>query len=82
MIEENQRMSIKTRDLKPEGYYWGRRHEGRGAEIVQISTVFGEDPEFLTVAVMGSEEHHDLQKFEFLAEIDFPDGVEPRVRAN
>ena len=40
--------------------------------VVEISTVFGEDPEFWTVAVLGSDQHFMPGDFEIIAPIEPP----------
>jgi hypothetical protein len=46
--------------------------EGR---LVQVSTVFGASPEFLTMALIGSDRHFALDDFEFITVIAAPDQV-------
>lgn len=41
-------------------------------EIVQVSTVFGSTAEFWTVAIMGSDEHFDLEAFECFHTVPSP----------
>lgn len=62
-------MPINKELLQAESYYWARRENGDEPEIVQISSIFGEGPDYMTVAVMGSDQHHSLGDFEFMAEI-------------
>ncbi|NLS07154.1 hypothetical protein HGP14_28050 [Rhizobium sp. P32RR-XVIII] len=42
-------------ELKRDSYYWARRRGESAWEIVQISTVFGEEREFWAVARIGSD---------------------------
>jgi len=35
--------------------------------IVQVSTIVGEAPDFWTLAVVGSDQHHMLSDFEIIA---------------
>ncbi|KAA0689464.1 hypothetical protein DTW90_31750 [Neorhizobium sp. P12A] len=63
---------IETESLEPEGLYWARRNSAGPVEVVQVSTVFGREKEFLTVATLGSDEHYALEDFEFVAEITPP----------
>ncbi|MBB5663653.1 hypothetical protein GGE68_001843 [Rhizobium leguminosarum] len=68
---------IELADLEPSGYYWALRDiflsDGADElEIVQISTVFGETYEYLSVAVLGSDQHYSLKDFVFFAKIDVP----------
>lgn len=64
---------IATKDLQAETYYWMRAKAlGSSLEIGRVTTVFGEDPEYWTVATIGSETHHMLYDFDFIQKIDHP----------
>jgi hypothetical protein len=64
-------MSVKS--LVPSGFYWANpKHEDGELTIVQVSTVFGEDHDFWTFAVIGSDEHQMLSDFDILAPVDMP----------
>ena len=65
-------MPIDRTELQPEGYYWARRKKSDEMEVVQVSTVFGRDPDYLTVAILSSEQHFTLEEFEFYALISPP----------
>ncbi len=41
--------------------------------IVQISPIFGVDPEYWTLAVVGSDQHHMIGDFELITRADPPD---------
>ena len=60
---------IKHEALEPDGFYWARRLDGGELEIVQVSTVFGRGREFLSVAVIGSDQHYTLEEFAFHAAV-------------
>lgn len=62
-------MPISREKLVPDAYYWARRESGDDIEIVQISTIFGDGPDYMTVAVMGSDQHHSPGAFEFIAQV-------------
>jgi hypothetical protein len=65
---------ISIEQLQANHFYWARRRQSAGApigeapelEVIRISTIFGSAPEFWTVAMSGSEEHFDLEAFEYL----------------
>ncbi|TCR76763.1 hypothetical protein EV561_11923 [Rhizobium sp. BK376] len=57
-------------ELRPDIYYWVRRREpSSDLEVARVSAVFGEDPDYWTVTRAGSDVHHMLDEFEFLAEV-------------
>jgi hypothetical protein len=60
---------IEYEALEPDGFYWARRLVGGELEIVQVSTVFGRKREFLTVAIIGSDQHYTLEEFAFYAAV-------------
>lgn len=64
---------IDQSELKPDRYYWakveGQEGDGR-IEIVQISTVFGAEREYWTIARLGSDLHAMLEDFRFLGEVE------------
>ncbi|WP_354541259.1 hypothetical protein [Rhizobium sp. OAE497] len=70
-------------DIVPEAFYWARpvKQTDGALSIVQISTVFGEAPDYWTVAVLGSEQHHMIEDFQLLAIIDPPDTTSLRQAA-
>lgn len=47
------------KSLVPDAFYWARSdmHTGGRTTIVQVSTIFGEDPDFWTLALLGSDQH-------------------------
>ena len=61
---------IALNDLVAEQFYWARRRTGIDAErelqIVRVSSIFGSTREFLTIAVVGSDQHHALDEFDFI----------------
>lgn len=63
---------IDQDELRPGSYYWARRCGAQDAEVVQISDVFGQERQFWSVAVMGSDQHHSLSEFSFLIRLDEP----------
>jgi hypothetical protein len=57
--------------LVPGGFYWarsGNHFDGRPT-VVQISDVFGDAPEFWTLALLGSDQHAMLGEFEIIEQI-------------
>lgn len=71
---------ISIEQLQANHFYWARRRQLAGApigeaselEVIRISTIFGSALEFWTVAVSGSEEHFDLEAFEYLHKVPSP----------
>jgi len=68
---------ITIEQLQANQFYWARRKQALGApipelEIIRISTVFGMAPEFWTVSVSGSDEHFDLEAYEYLHKVASP----------
>jgi hypothetical protein len=71
---------IEGKDLEPNGIYWARRKATASqppaapseVRVVQVSTAFGSIPEFLTIAIIGSDEHFALDEFEFVSAIKAP----------
>jgi hypothetical protein len=65
--------------MEPGGFYWAvEKHEDTRATIVHVSTVFGEDPEYWTLAVIGSEQHRMPDEFVIISRIECD---HPEVRA-
>jgi len=69
--------------LVPDAFYWARsdKHTDGRTTIVQISTIFGEDPDFWTLAVLGSDQHHMISDFELVALVEPLDGFQLRQAA-
>ncbi|WFU91424.1 hypothetical protein QA644_25035 (plasmid) [Rhizobium sp. CC1099] len=57
--------------LKPGCFFWAvsRKVGGQTPEVVRISTEFGQEREFWTVLVTGSDQHHMPDDFEFIVEV-------------
>ncbi len=57
--------------LEPGAYYWAvaRQPEAQPV-VVQVSTVFGEDREYWTLALVGSDQHKMPEEFSILARIE------------
>ncbi len=64
------------KSLVPDAFYWARsdRHTAGRTTIVQVSTIFGEDPDFWTLAMLGSEQHHMISDFDIIALVEPLDG--------
>ena len=60
------------KSLVPDAFYWARsdKHTDGRTTIVQVSTIFGEDPDFWTLAVLGSDQHHMISDFELIALVE------------
>lgn len=71
---------IAVEQLEAGRFYWARRKPAKGAlvsdpgdfEIIRISTVFGSAPEFWTVILMGTDEHFDIQAYDFFHKVPSP----------
>jgi hypothetical protein len=65
-------MSVER--LVPNAFYWARPldHEGSRPTVVQVSKVFGNEPEFWTLTVPGSDQHHMPGDFKMISRIDPP----------
>lgn len=62
---------IPLTKLEPDCFYWATRRDDSGAkaQVVQVSTVFGAEREYWTVACLGSDEHRMPAEFEFIVRI-------------
>lgn len=65
-------IAIDYEDLRAGSYYWARRSTEDNAEVVQVSDVFGQDRQYWSVAVIGSDQHHSLSEFIFLIRLFRP----------
>ncbi len=68
--------------LMPGAFYWARSHKhARGrATIVQVSTIFGDGPDYWTLAVIGSDQHYMVDDFEIIAPVELFDAVAAELR--
>lgn len=68
--------------LIPQAFYWARSHKhARGrATVVQVSTIFGDEPDYWTLAVAGSDQHHMIDDFEIIAPVDLFDAVAAELK--
>lgn len=69
--------------LVPDAFYWARplkQSDGR-LTIVQVSTVFGAEPDYWTLAVPGSDQHQMIGDYEIVAHAEPPEGQSMRVAA-
>ncbi len=57
------------------------RHSSGRPTVVQVSTVFGESPEYWTLVTVGSEQHHMISDFEPLSRIELPESASIRQAA-
>jgi hypothetical protein len=66
--------SERMTSLVPDGFYWAKseEHEAGRLTVVRVSTVFGADPEYWTVVVPGSDQHHMIDDFQILAPVEPP----------
>ena len=65
---------IPLTKLEPDCFYWATPKAERGAkaEVVLLSTILGAEPEYWTVACLGSDEHCMPTDSEFIARIGPP----------
>ncbi|MFS2152683.1 hypothetical protein [Rhizobium sp. Rhizsp42] len=71
------------KSLVPDAFYWARsdKHTDGRTTIAQVSTIFGEDPDFWTLAVLGSDQHHMISDFELIALVEPLEGYSLRHAA-
>jgi hypothetical protein len=69
--------------LVPDGFYWATssKHGNGEPTVVQVSNIFGEEPEYWTLAVPGSDQHHMLADFEIIASVLPPEEYAMRQAA-
>ena len=59
--------------LVPGSFYWARpMADNEEITIVQVSTVFGEDRDFWTLAAIGSDQHYMPSDFEIIGPVEGP----------
>lgn len=60
--------------LVPDAFYWARSQKHTDGElvVVQVSTIFGKDQDYWTLAVPGSDQHHMIYDFEILERVEPP----------
>jgi len=54
--------------LIPGGHYWARssKYFGGNLTVVQVSDVFGADPDYWTLAIIGTDQHAMPYDFEII----------------
>jgi hypothetical protein len=64
-----------SKSLVPEGHYWARssKHFDGKPTVVQVSTIFGEDPDYWTLALLGTDQHAMPGDFEIIAPVERPE---------
>lgn len=62
---------IPLQKLEPECFYWATLKADREApaEVVRVSTIFGAEREYWSIARLGSDEHRMPADFEFVTKI-------------
>jgi hypothetical protein len=65
------------KSLVPGAFYWARsgKHAGGHMTIVQVSTIFGEQADYWTLALVGSDQHHMIGDFDIVQRIEPPVGI-------
>lgn len=59
--------------IEPERYYWAIRTTADAiVEVVYVSTVFGTEREYWTVARFGNEAHSMVEEFDFVEMVSRP----------
>lgn len=68
--------------LVPYAFYWAMsdKHSAGQTTIVQVSTIFGDNPDYWTLAIIGSDQHHMIDEFDIIARVD-PPGYYPLRQA-
>jgi hypothetical protein len=70
---------MRVERLIPDEFYWAKpTREGGQRTVIQVSTIFGEEPEYWTLTVPGSDQHYMLDDFEIIARVEPP--VEDAIR--
>ncbi|KRB49327.1 hypothetical protein ASE04_19135 [Rhizobium sp. Root708] len=61
--------------LVPYAFYWAisGKHFAGQTTVVQVSTIFGDDPDYWTLAIVGSDQHHMIDEFDIIARVDPPE---------
>ncbi|OWV99988.1 hypothetical protein [Rhizobium sp. R693] len=69
--------------LVADAFYWATsdKHTDGRTTIVQVSTIFGQDPDYWTLAVLGSDQHHMITDFEIIALVEPPEAYPIRQAA-
>ncbi len=68
--------------LVPHAFYWAKSSkyfDGRPT-IVRVSTVFGEDSDYWTLALLGTDQHAMPADFEIIAPAELPEEYLPASR--
>ncbi|NKL39030.1 hypothetical protein GFL49_36140 [Rhizobium leguminosarum bv. viciae] len=74
---------MSTSSLVPGAFYWASsadHFDGR-LTVVQVSTVFGEDPDYWTLALLGTDQHAMIADFEIIEQIRSLHLSLPRIAA-
>jgi len=74
-------MSISS--LEPGQLYWAKSSKIFDGQIsvVEVSSIFGKEPDYWTVAVIGSDQHHMPGDFEFIAIAEPPSQIQIQYAA-
>jgi len=61
--------------LVPDGFYWARsdKHNDGEVTVVRVSTIFGAEPEYWTLVVLGCEQHHMPCDFKIIERLSPPE---------
>lgn len=67
----------------PNAFYWAKstKYTGGQPTIVQVSTIFGKDRDYWTLAIVGSDQHHMIDDFEMIAMVEPPKKFQLRQAA-
>jgi hypothetical protein len=63
--------------LRPGGLYWARsaNHFDGALTVVQVSDVFGVEPDYWTLALIGTDQHAMPDDFDIIAPLERLDDV-------
>jgi hypothetical protein len=69
--------------LVPDAFYWAKSpgYFNDRPTVVQVSTVFGEDPDCWTLALLGTDQHVMPGEFEIICGIERPENISLRQAA-
>ncbi|ANL31873.1 hypothetical protein AMC90_PD00848 (plasmid) [Rhizobium phaseoli] len=65
---------VAVTSLVPDALYWARSSKYFGGKItvVQVSTIFGAEPDYWTLALLGTDQHAMPDDFEFIGPAEHP----------
>ncbi|MBX4917243.1 hypothetical protein [Rhizobium bangladeshense] len=70
-------------NFTPGCFYWAKSSKffDWNVTVVQVSTVFGADPDYWTLALLGTDQHAMLSDFEIISAAEMPQNCRVRDAA-